>query len=262
MFTGQDGGVACTYPFRKPWQTVGGVSQYPSRDFTWELYNVAEDYSEADNLAEKNPEKLKEMQAMFYSEAKKHNVFPLDASFAERADPSIRPSLTAGRSTFTYYEEAVRIPEGSAPNFKNKSRSITSEVKGGNNGVLATLGGYFGGFALLVKNGKPVFIYRLSNQPKHMTKIESAQALAAGHHTITVDFNYEGGGAGKSATVALMVDGKKVAEGRVPATVPIRFSLDETFDVGEETGTPLDFKTYDVPFRYNGELEKVTVTYT
>ena len=199
MFTGQDGGVACTYPFRKPWQTVCGVSQYPSRDFTWELYNVAEDYSEADNLAEKNPEKLKEMQAMFYSEAKKHNVFPLDASFAERADPSIRPSLTAGRSTFTYYEEAVRIPEGSAPNFKNKSRSITSEVKGGNNGVLATLGGYFGGFALLVKNGKPVFIYRLSNQPKHMTKIESAQALAAGHHTITVDFNYEGGGAGKSA---------------------------------------------------------------
>ena len=256
-----DGWIACTYPFRKPWQTVGGISQYPSRDFTWELYNVSEDYSEADNLADKNPDKLKEMQAMFYSEAMKHNVFPLDASFAERADPSIRPSLTAGRNTFTYYEGAIRIPEGSAPNFKNKSWSITSEVSGGNNGVLATLGGYFGGFALLIKNGKPMFIYRLSNQPQHMTKIESAQALTAGHHTITVDFNYEGGGAGKSATVNLMVDGKKVAEGKIPATVPLRFSLDETFDVGEDTGTPLDFKTYDVPFKYNGELEKVTVAY-
>ena len=185
----------------------------------------------------------------------------MDASFAERADPSIRPSLTAGRNTFTYYEGAVRIPEGSAPNFKNKSWSITSEVSGGNNGVLATLGGYFGGFALLVKNGKPTFIYRLSNQPQHMTKIESAQTLAAGHHAITVDFNYEGGGAGKSAIVNLMVDGKKVAEGKIPATVPLRFSLDETFDVGEDTGTPLDFKTYDVPFKYNGELEKVTVAY-
>lgn len=256
-----DGWIACTYPFRKPWQTVGGVSQYPSRDFTWELYNVSEDYSEADNLADKNPDKLKEMQAMFYSEAMKHNVFPLDASFAERADPSIRPSLTAGRNTFTYYEGAVRIPEGSAPNFKNKSWSITSEVSGGNNGVLATLGGYFGGFALLVKNGKPTFIYRLSNQPQHMTKIESAQTLAAGHHTITIDFNYEGGGAGKAATVILLVDGKKVGEGKIPATVPLRFSLDETFDVGEDTGTPLDFKTYDVPFKYNGELDKVTVAY-
>lgn len=256
-----DGWVACTYPFRKPWQTVGGVSQYPSRDFTWELYNVAEDYSEANNLAEKNPEKLKEMQGMFYSEAQKNNVFPLDASFAERADPSIRPSLTAGRNTFTYYEGAVRIPEGSAPNFKNKSWSITSEVSGGNNGVLATLGGYFGGLALLVKNGKPMFIYRLSNQPQHMTKIEAAQPLTAGHHIISVEFNYEGGGAGKSAMVTLMVDGKKVAEGKIPATVPIRFSLDETFDVGEDTGTPLDFKIYDVPFKFNGELEKVTVAY-
>lgn len=256
-----DGWVACTYPFRKPWQTVGGVSQYPSRDFTWELYNVAEDYSEANNLAEKNPEKLKEMQGMFYSEAQKNNVFPLDASFAERADPSIRPSLTAGRNTFTYYEGAVRIPEGSAPNFKNKSWSITSEVSGGNNGVLATLGGYFGGLALLVKNGKPMFIYRLSNQPQHMTKIEAAQPLTAGHHTISVEFSYEGGGAGKSAMVTLMVDGKKVAEGKIPATVPIRFSLDETFDVGEDTGTPLDFKIYDVPFKFNGELEKVTVAY-
>ncbi len=256
-----DGWIACTTPFRKPWQTVGGVSEYPSRDFKWELYNIADDYSEADNLAEKNPEKLKELQALFYEEARKNNVFPLDASFAERVDPSIRPSLTRGRNKFEYHEGAVRIPEGSAPDFKNRSWSITADIEGGNNGVLATMGGYFGGFALLVKNGKPMFIYRISNQPQHMTMVQSAQSLSAGHHTVTVDFNYDGGGAGKGATIVLSIDGKKAGEGKMTASVGRRFSLDETWDIGEDTGTPLDFKTYDVPFKFNGELNKITVSY-
>ncbi|ULQ53334.1 arylsulfatase [Flavihumibacter fluvii] len=256
-----DGWVAATTPYRLPWQTVGGSTDFPTRDYKWELYNIAEDYSEANNLAAKNPEKLKELQALFYEEAKKNNVLPLDASFAERADPAIRPSLTKGRKNFEYYEGSIRIPEGSAPDFKNKSWSINAEVEGGNNGVLATLGGYFGGFALLVKNGKPMFIYRVSNQPQHMFMIQGPQALSKGHHTINIDFAYDGGGLGKGATVALMVDGKKVAEGKMPVTVGLRFSLDETWDIGEDTGTPLDFKTYDVPFKYNGELQKITVTY-
>jgi arylsulfatase len=256
-----DGWVAATTPYRKPWQTVGGASQYPTRDFTWELYNITDDYSEANNLASKNPEKLKEMQDLFYAEAKKNNVLPLDGTFAERVDPAIRPSLTKGRTKFEYYEGAVRIPEGSAPNLKNQSWNITAEVEGGNTGVLATMGGYFGGLALLVKNGKPMFIYRLSNQPQHMTVIQSLQSIGAGKHTISLDFNYDGGGAGKGAIVILYVDGKKVAEGKIPATIGLRFSLDETFDVGEDTGTPLDFKTYDVPYKYNGELHKVTVNY-
>lgn len=256
-----DGWMASTTPFRLPWQTVGGVSQYPSRDFAWELYNISDDYSQANNLASTNPEKLKEMQTLFYSEAKRNNVLPLDASFAERSDPSIRPSLTRGRMTFEYYEGAIRIPEGSAPDFKNKSWSITAGVEGGNNGVLATLGGYFGGLALLVKNGKPVFIYRISNQPQHMTLIQGEQSLAAGNHSIKVDFNYDGGGMGKGATIILSVDGKAVGESKITASVGLRFSLDETWDVGEDTGTPLDFKTYDVPFKFNGELKKVTVAY-
>ena len=106
-----------------------------------------------------------------------------------------------------------------------------------------------------------MFIYRLSNQPQHMTLIQSAQRMGAGKHMISADFNYDGGGAGKGATVILMVDGKKVAEGRIPATIGLRFSLDETWDIGEDTGTPLDFKTYDVPYKFNGELHKVTVSY-
>jgi arylsulfatase len=256
-----DGWVAATTPYRMPWQTMGGVSKYPSRDFRWELYNIADDFSEADNLADKNPEKLKELQDLFYAEAKKSNVLPLDGSMAERVDPAIRPSLTRGRKHFEYYVGAVRIPEGSAPNFKNQSWSIKADIDGGTNGVLATMGGYFGGIALLVKNSKPIFIYRLSNQPKHMTLVEGPKNLTPGKHTISVDFKYDGGGAGKGATAILSVDGNKVGEGRIEASIAARFSLDETWDIGLDTGTPLDFETYDVPFKFNGKLDKVTVDY-
>ena len=255
-----NGWVACTTPFRVPW-VQSGATQYPTRDFKWELYNIADDYSEADNLADKNPDKLKELQTLFYAEAKKNNVFPIDASFAERGDPAIRPSLTTGRTNFEYYEGAVRIPEGSAPNFKNQSWSITADVNttAKTQGVLATMGGYFGGFALLVKNNKPMFMYRGTNQPKWLVTLQGMQALTPGNHKLTVDFKYDGGGGGKGASMLLSVDRKEVAKGRIERTIGIRFSLDETFDVGEDTGTPVDFNVYDVPFKFNGELNKVTV---
>ncbi|MBV8136639.1 MAG: hypothetical protein JO121_13570 [Deltaproteobacteria bacterium] len=116
----KDGWMASTTPLRLPWVTSG--SDPSPDDFKWELYNISEDFSQANNLVEKNPAKLKELQAAFDVEAKKYNVYPLDSSFAERADPAIRPSLTRGRQEFTYYPGMIRIPEGSAPNFKNKSR--------------------------------------------------------------------------------------------------------------------------------------------
>src|SRR5450432_2094354 len=142
----KDGWMASTTPLRLPWVTAG-FEPSPD-DFKWELYNVKEDFSQANNLADKNPDKLKELQAAFDVEAKKYNVYPLDASFASRADPSIRPSLTRGRTEFTYYPGMIRIPEGSAPNFKNKSWTIAAEViipENGASGVLATIGGNFGG---------------------------------------------------------------------------------------------------------------------
>jgi len=256
-----DGWVACTTPFRVPWQTTGGDSKYPSRDFKWELYHIADDFSESDNLAEKNPDKLKELQNLFYVEAKKNNVLPLDATFAERADPSIRPSLTKGRTSFEYYEGAVRIPEGSAPNFKNQSWTITADINttANSKGVLATMGGYFGGFALLIKDAKPMFMYRGTNQPQWLVTVQSPQTLSAGSHKISIDFVYDGGGIGKGANLVLSMDGKQVAQKRTERTIPIRFSLDETWDVGEDTGTPVEFSVYDVPFKFNGDLKKLTV---
>jgi Sulfatase len=257
----KDGWIASTTPLRLPWVTIG-VEPNPD-DFKWELYNISEDFSQANNLAEKNPEKLKELQDAFDVEAKKYNVYPLDSSFASRADPSIRPSLTRGRNEFVYFPGMIRIPEGSAPDFKNKSWTLAAEVtipEGGANGVLATMGGRFGGWALLMQDGKPEFAYALSNQPDHKFRAASSASLAPGNHIVRVKFVYDGGGIAKGAAATLLVDEKEVAQVRIPQTVGVRFSLDETFDVGEDTGTPV-LESYDdkMPFKFTGELKKFVV---
>jgi arylsulfatase A-like enzyme len=256
-----DGWMASTSPLRLPWVTAGAD---PSPDdFKWELYHVAEDFSQANDLAAKRPDKLKELQAIFDAEAKKYNVYPLDATFTERIDPSIRPSLTRGRTAFTYYPGMVRIPEGSTPDIKNKSYSITADVEvpgGGASGVLATQGGRFGGWGLLVLDGKPVFVHALSNQSRHKYRIASDARLSPGRHTIRFDFAYDGGGIGRGGVGTLSVNGQKVAEGRIERTVGRRFSLDETFDVGQDTGTPVIEDYSDkMPFRFAGKLHRVTI---
>jgi len=254
----KDGWMASTTPLRLPWVTIG--SEPNPDDFKWELYNINEDFSQANNLVEKNPDKLKELQDAFDVEAKKYNVYPLDSSFASRADPAIRPSLTRGRSEFTYFPGMIRIPEGSAPDFKNKSWTIAAEVaipQGGANGVLATMGGRYGGWALLVQDGKPEFAYAYSNQPEHKYRVVSDQPLAPGNHIVRVKFDYAGGGIGKAAAATLLVDEKQVGQGQIPQTVGVRFSLDETFDIGEDTGTPV-LETYEakMPFRFTGTLKR------
>ena len=257
----KDGWMANTTPLRLPWVTIG--EEPNPDDFKWELYNISEDFSQANNLATKNPEKLKELQAAFDTEAKKYNVYPLDSSFASRADPSIRPSLTRGRTEFAYFPGMIRIPEGSAPDFKNKSWTAAAEItvpKGGASGVLATIGGRFGGWALLLKDSKPEFVYALSNQPEHKFRIASDQALSPGNHVVRIKFDYDGGGIGKGATGTLLVDEKQVAQGKIPQTIGVRFSLDETFDVGEDTGTPVseDYAN-KMPYPFSGTLKRFAV---
>ncbi len=256
-----EGWIANTTPLRLPWVTVGG--KFDPDDFKWELYHVAQDFSQANNLAARNPDKLKELQAVFDREAKKYNVYPLDASAAERFDVSIRPSLTRGRTTFTYYPGTIRVPEGAAPDLKNKDYAITAEVEisaGGAEGVLATQGGRFGGWGLLLLDGKPEFVYAFSNQKQHKYRIASKEKLVPGEHTIHFDFKYDGPGMGKSGTGTLSVDGKQVAQSKIERTIPIRFSLDETFDVGMDTGTPVVEDYVDkMPFKFTGVLKKVVI---
>jgi arylsulfatase A-like enzyme len=256
-----NGWMANTTPMKLPWAPPGFVTK--PEDFKWELYHVDKDFSQANNLASQNPAKLKELQRVFDREAKKYNVYPLDSSFAERADVRIRPSLTRGRSTFTYYAGMIRTPEGSAPDIKNKSFTVMAEVEipeGGAEGVLATLGGRFGGWAMLVLDGKPEFAYAFSNQGQYKYRIASNEKLSAGKHAIKLDFKYDGPGMGKSGTGTLTVDGKQVAQGKVDRTIPTRFSLDETFDVGLDTGTPvIEDYVNKMPFKFTGVLNKVVI---
>jgi len=253
-----DGWVACTTPARKPWDPVPpGVDVI--NGYHWELYNVADDFSEAVNVADKYPVKLHDLQLLFYAEAARYNVLPLDDSTVARMDPAIRPSLTRGRTEFTYSGTVTRIPEAAAPDVKNKSFRITADVvlpKGGGTGVVLTQGGISAGYALMFKDGKPVFHYNLANVAHY--NIEGKNPLKPGKHTVVFDFKYDGGGIGRGGIGTIIVDGKRTAQGRIERTMPIRFSFDETFDVGEDTGTPVS-EDYDVPFAFTGRIEKVVV---
>ena len=256
-----DGWVACTTPpYGGTWEDqtkfvrVDVISGYK-----WELYHVADDFSEAVNLADKYPDKLRELQLLFYAEAAKYSVLPLDDSGTERIDPTNRPSLTRGHPEFTYFGTVARIPEGAAPDIKNKSFRITADVvlpKGNEQGMVVTQGGLSGGYALMFENGKPIFHYNMANVVHY--NIAAKDSLTPGKHTVVFDFKYDGGGIGKGGTGTISVDGKQVAQGRIDRTTPLRFSIDETFDVGEDTGTPVNLD-YDVPFKFTGQIEKVVI---
>jgi arylsulfatase len=251
-----DGWVAATTPPLAPW-AVGKTIDVD--DYKWELYDLSKDFSEANDLAASEPKKLRELQELFWIEAARYNVLPLDNSKIERMDVSNRPSLTRGRSLFTYYPGMTRIPEGTAPDIKNKSFKIAAEVKipdGGSEGMLVTQGGRFNGWALYLLEGKPVFHYNLIG--KFRSSITGKEKLAPGTHVIVVDFKYDGPGLGKGGPVTLTVDGKPAAVGKLERTVPLRFSADETLDVGEDTGTPAS-EDYHVPFKFTGDLKKVMI---
>jgi arylsulfatase len=251
-----NGWIATCRHGRLPWENLG------SSDFDkdeWQLYNLNDDFSEANDLAAKNPQKLKELQDLFWIEATKYNVLPLDDRFIERADPAMRPSLIEGRTKFTYFPGVRRVPESSSPNVKNKSHTLTVDVeipKEGANGVLVAAGGNVGGYALFVKDGKPSYEYNYFTVERF--KIASKDQLTPGKHTIRFEFKYDGGGVGKGGTGTLFVDGKEVAKGRIEKTILGRFSADETFDTGEDTGSPVS-DLYKAPFRFAGTIKKIEI---
>lgn len=253
-----DGWVAATTPVDPPWSLFPAKID-PINDFKWELYHVTDDFSEANNLAEQEPAKLKELQDLFYAQAKQFDVFPLDNSKADRIDVSNRPSLTTGRTEFTYYPGMKRIPEGAAPDTKNKSWSLAADIdipESGAEGVIATQGGRFAGWGLYLLQGTPVFHYNLADVTR--STLKAPQKLAPGKHSLLVKLAYDGGGAGKGASVTLHIDGQQVAETKLDRTIGYRIALDETFDIGEDTGTPIS-EDYQVPFKCTGKLATVKI---
>jgi arylsulfatase len=254
-----DGWMASTTPPNPPW--VGGDVKWPNvLDYKWELYNVAEDYSQSNDLAAKMPDKLRQMEQLFLVEASKYNVFPLDNEFAQRS-LTPRPSGAGGRTVFTYSGELSGLDVGSAPDILNKSYTITAQVEvpqGGGDGMLVTLGGRFGGYGLYLLKGKPVFLYNFLDLERF--RWAANDALTPGKHTISFDFKYDGPGFGKGGSGVLKVDDKEVATKTIAHTIPFLMALDETFDVGVDTRTPVDDRDYQIPFRFNGKITNLTIT--
>jgi arylsulfatase len=254
-----DGWIATTTPPQGPW--LMGVGTLPNvvNGYKWELYNIAEDYLEDNDLATTMPDKLREMQELFLVEASKYDVFPLDNDVLQRV-LTARPSPVAGKTIFTYSGEVSGMPAGSVPNLLGKSYSISAEVEipqGGAEGMLNTLGGAFGGYGLYLVKGKPVFTYVQLTTERF--RWEGPAALTPSKHSIVFDFKYDGPGFGKGGTGSLTVDGKEVANQKIPHTIPFLVSFDESFDVGVDTRYGVDDNDYQVPFRFTGKLTKLTI---
>jgi arylsulfatase len=259
-----EGWYAATTPPEPPW-LVGTKPLPPVEQYKWELYNIADDFSQANDLAAKMPDKLKEMQALFLTEAAKHQVLPLDNSVLPRL-LTPRPSGTAGRTTFTYVGENVGIPVGNAPSILNRDYTITAEInvpKAGAEGMIATMGGRFGGYGLYLLKGKPVFVYNLLNLKRYRWEGGVGErdwlgsSLSPGKHTIAFDFKYDGPGLGKGGTGVLTVDGRVVSRQKAEHTIPFLMALDESLDIGIDTRTPVD-EGYKLPFRFAGTIDKLT----
>ncbi len=240
---------------KEPWNTGGTV---PFENDKWELFDLSQDFSQADDLSAKNPDKLKELQALFDKEGKKFGVFPLDDRLAGRLDVKLRPSWTSGRNQFVFYEGMTGLPEGTAPNVKNKSHSISADViipNNGAEGVLLATGGGTGGYVLYVQDNKLTYEYDWFGYDRYTV---TSTDLPTGKVNLRMDFKYDGGGAGKGGLVTLFVNGNKAGEGRIEKTIPGRFSLD-TMDVGMDQNAPVG-NDYQPPFKFSGTIEKVTLS--
>lgn len=254
----QDGWFAGTI-HRAPWEST---PRRKLQDDIWELYDTRSDFSLANDLAAANPAKLKELQDVFMKEAIKNRVLPIDDRSIERMNAATagRPDLMGARTSLTLAEGMLGMSENVFINIKNRSLSITADVEipeGGANGVILAQGGRFGGWSLYLKDGKPTYCYNFVGLQE--TKVSAPQAVAAGKATIRMNFDYEGGGIGKGGTATLLVNGEKVASGRIERTQPICFSADETAGVGVDDATPVtnDYKERDNAF--SGKTLKVTV---
>jgi arylsulfatase A-like enzyme len=265
-----DGWIASTKVMRPPWNISGGIGSDPAT-YPWELYDLRNDWTQFEDVAAKHPKKVKELEKIFWQEAKKYQVLPLDATVATRLITP-RPSITAGRNVFTWTAPLTGTPYGDAPSILNASYTYKAEVEipqDGAEGMLITAGGRFGGYGFYLLKGKPVFTWNLVDLKR--VKWEGPDVVAPGKHTLEFDFKYDGlgmgtlafnsmSGIGRSGTGVLRVDGKEVARQKMEHTIPLILQWDENLDVGSDTGTPVDDADYQVPFAFTGKINKITLT--
>jgi arylsulfatase A-like enzyme len=266
-----DGWMLSTIPINPPWQMLGKSISDPANAFSWELFDINKDWTQAENVADKNPAKLKEMQERLWMELARYQALPLDSSVATRT-VAPRPSPTAGKSVFTYSGETVTgIPRACSPNLLNTSYTITAEVtipQGGAEGMINTTGGRFGGYGFYLLKSKPVFVWNLLGLKR--VRWEGTQSLSPGKHTLEFDFKYDGlgfatlafnnlSGIGHGGTGVLKADGKVIATQKMEHTIPMILPIDESFDIGADTLTGVDDNDYQPPFKFTGKIDKLTI---
>jgi arylsulfatase A-like enzyme len=253
-----DGWMASSITFQ-PWVLLR--PEFDIDKAKWELYKIDEDFSQAHDIAAANPGKLKEMEDLFWAEAAKYNVLPIDWRSLERSsdEPMGRPNPTIGRKHFEYPGNLTGVLLGSAPVLVDRSFTITADIDihaDKPDGMLFTQGGFTAGWGFFVQNGKLVAEHNFLGLQRY--RIESSDPLPAGKATVAMDFTYDGGGRGKGGRLLLSVNGKPVGEGRVERTVPQLYSAFEGQDIGMDNGSPID-ESYAPPFKFQGRIDSVTV---
>jgi len=265
-----EGWLLSTKVNRAPWEAFGAANPDPLNNQVLELYDLNTDFSQSKNIAAQNPDKVTEMKELFIAEAKKYQVFPMDASVAARI-VAPRPNITAGRTEFTYTQQMVGLPQGDSPSILNSSYTITADIDvpdGGAEGMILTSGGRFAGYGFYLLKGKPVFLWNLIDLNR--IKWEGPDALTPGRHTVEFDFKYDGlgvgtlaynnmSGLGQSGTGTLKVDGEVVATKEMPHTLPMILQWDESFDIGSDTLTGVNDADYQPPFALTAKLNKLTL---
>jgi len=265
-----EGWMLSTKVNRAPWQAFGAANTDPLNNQVLELYNLNQDFSQSQNLADKNPDKVKELKKIFIEEAKKYQVLPMDASVAARI-VAPRPNITAGRTEFVYTHPMTGLPQGDSPSILNCSYTITADIEvpeGGAEGMILTSGGRFAGYGFYLLKGKPVFLWNLVNLKR--VKWEGPDALTPGKHTLVFDFKYDGlgvgtlafnnlSGLGRPGTGTLKVDSKEVATQTMDHTLPMILQWDESFDIGSDTLTGVNDEDYQPPFTLTAKLSKLTI---
>jgi Sulfatase len=243
-----------------PWQpTRAGFDPDTAK---WELYDIEKDFTQADDLAKENPRKLRELQDLWWVEAAKYNVLPLDWRGSERmnAEAMGRPSLGGSAKTFTYYAGQVGLPNEASPRVLNKSWTITADVVVPEKaeGMIVTQGGITAGYGLYLHEGKPVFVYNYLGVER--PTFAGQEPLPPGHAKLVVDFASDGkpGEFGEGGKLTLSANGKVASQARLERTIPIQIGLGEGLDVGMDIGSAVDF-TYKLPFAFTGKIRKVTV---
>jgi arylsulfatase len=266
----KDGWMLSTKVNRAPWQAFGPANTDPLNNQEFQLYDLSKDFTQSNDIAAQNPQKVAELRKAFLAEAKKHQVLPLDASVAARI-VAPRPNITAGRTEFVYTRPMVGLPQGDSPFLLNTSFTITADIEvpqGGAEGMMLTSGGRFAGYGFYLLNGKPVWVWNLVDLER--IKWEGPDALTPGRHIVEFDFKYDGkgpgtlafndfSGVGRSGTGTLKVDGKVVATKAMEKTLPMILQWDESFDIGSDTLTGVNDADYKPPFAFTGKLNKLTI---